>query len=234
MRTFSTRGRATAITGAMRKAQSHHYSWLSTDKAPLYVSMFFAALAWTLVRTVDRIAATPIVEYKVDPHSQSFASDGPDRVIGVHFRNMSASRPIDCLYVFLGVPMKNSASDPTLKLNKFTPSVLRINGPVFANVTIQFATTSNAEVELTNFPLGADIELGIRASGEDNLRVRARTCAQPKTTGVSAAMPVMLERSATTRLIEHELHVLWAGLVLWSLVLLGLATARSRRADTGG
>lgn len=36
------------------------FAWLGTDKAPLYVCMFFAALAWTLVSTADRVAAPPL------------------------------------------------------------------------------------------------------------------------------------------------------------------------------
>lgn len=232
MKIFRSRRTASGIVKSGGERQSHRFSWLSTDKAPLYVSFFFAALAWTLVRTVDRIAATPIVEYRVHPHSETFAGDGPDRVVGVRFRNMTFARPVNCLIVFLSAPMKKSATEMPLEFTGVTPSTYRLNGHVFAKATAEILDTRSAQLNMKNFPPGADIEFGLRASGEGKLNVKASPCDSKGTEG-AAAMPVILERSVKTRLIERELEVLWSGLALWALALVGLAIARTRREKTG-
>lgn len=233
MNIFSGRRIAKGIEKTVDNRQTHALSWLSTDKAPLYVSFFFAALAWTLVRTVDRIAATPIVEYRVHPHSETFIGDGPDRVIGVRFRNMTLARPVNCLIVNLSAQTKKSADEMPLEFTKMTPSTYRLNGHVLAKATAEVLDARSAQLNMKNFPPGADIEFGVRANGTGKLNVKASPCEDSKGTEGAAAMPVILERSLKTRVIERELQVLWSGLGLWALALIGLAIARTGRAKTG-
>jgi hypothetical protein len=228
MKIFSTKRALRGIDKSAGKSRSHRFTWLSTDKAPLYVSFFFAALAWTLVRTADRIAATPIVEFSVQPHSESFARDGPDRVIGVRLRNMTLAHPVSCLVVYL-----NATSDIPFQFTAVTPSTYRINGHVHVRAYAQILDSSNAQFDLQSFPPGADVEFGLRAKGEGTLNIKAKPCDAPTGTEAAATMPVIVERSVKTRLIERELQVLWSGLALWALALIGLAIARTGRAKSG-
>lgn len=193
------------------------FPWLGGDKAPLYATLFFAALAWTFVRTIDQLAATPFVEYHIDPHSKNFPVEPGQNALSVQLHNMTGPKPVSCLIVYLAAP------DNTLKFNR--PFVHRLHGPVFSNGSSRILDEQKAEILLTEFPPGGEIEFGLSTTGQGTPIVQVKAC----NIDLAPLLPNIVERSFQTWLISRQLPLLWLGLVLWAALLLAISAARLRR-----
>lgn len=197
---------------------------LKAEKAPYVITLFVALLGWTALRTSDRLHETPFVEYQTTTFSTAPGSKG--NFAAIRLRNVTSGQTFDCFI------LEQLAS---AKFGDSTDQRIIYRGNVAANTTLLKAAPANWQWEVRDFMPGADLELGAPTVGSEPWNVLVRPCqeaprpANAKEGSVKSkgSTPVLMERSLVTRYVEHELPVLWAGLVLWLLFLVYLNAKRS-------
>jgi hypothetical protein len=79
----------------------------ASDKPPFFLTIFFAALAWSITRYADSLATTPVIEYDVDRSNNQFI---------VRLENLSHDKSFSNLEFLLVSPrgtMTNPRMSPT-------------------------------------------------------------------------------------------------------------------------
>lgn len=197
-----------------------------SEKAPYVVTLFVAALAWTMLRTADRLVNTPFIEYRIDPVKIDNKLDG----IEIRFRNITPSSSFECFLVTV-------ASDSTEKLRFGEPASQKhvLRGTVAAALTVTRAKPNEWEIQATDVLPGADIALRVPVIGKDQPRIMVRQCREEgpvvksedregsgKKASPRPVVPTLLQRSLTTWFVEFELLILWAALSVWFAAMAGV------------
>jgi len=202
---------------------------LRADKAPYVVTLFVAALGWTALRTSDRLSNFPFVEY-------SFSEDSANTA-AVRLRNVTSGQTFHC-FIVEQVTQGKFGADVDQRVIYW--------GSVAADVKLAYAGGMNWRWEIKNFMPGADVSLGAPWKKQAQLKVLVRPCEmslgytngkEQEGGGKPGLTPVLIGRSVVTWYVEHELGVLWSGLVAWLFALIGLnalqqtpaASRRTRR-----
>lgn len=196
-------------------------SALRAEKAPYVVTLFVAVLGWTALRTSDRLSNTPFVEYSVQNQSTGETSGG--YLATVRLRNVTSAQTFDCFIV------------EQLTRGNFGEAVNQrvvYRGAVASNATVSVAQPRNWQWQVKDFMPGTDISLSAPMRAPADFKVLVRPC---ENAGAAAnatekegggkpkrATPIFLERSMVTWYVEHELAVLWGGLVAWLFFLIFL------------
>jgi hypothetical protein len=193
-------------------------NFLINDKAPYIVTLFVAALSWTAIRTSDRLASVPFVEYRVEPQSGAGGVSG----IELRIRNITQASRFDCFTITLVARRSES-----LILGDAAGQQHQLRGTVFASLTVKLAKPNEWEIEATNISPGADIALFVPATGIGKPAVLASSCAGVLTVEAGAkedeekkvkskvsagVLPVLVEQSRLTWFVEHEIAILWSAL----------------------
>lgn len=197
-----------------------------SEKAPYVVTLFVAALTWTMLRTSDRLVNTPFIEYRIDPVRIDNKLDG----VEIRFRNITPSSSFECFLVTV-------ASSSPDKLRFGDPTVQRhfLRGTVAAALTVTRAKPDEWEIQATDLLPGADIALQVPVIGKDEPRIMVRQCLEDepgiksedregskKKTSPRPGIPTLLHRSLTTWFVEFELLILWAALGVWFTAMAGV------------
>jgi hypothetical protein len=200
---------------------------LGAEKAPYVITIFVAVLGWTALRTSDRLQQIAFVEYQTES-APSASGRGKDAVI--RLRNVTTAQSFSCFILEQLTPAKfGDGADQRI----------RYRGTVAAKTTLLKAAEANWQWEVRDFSPGADLELGapLQEGAKWNVLVRpcdpspivaAKKDADKKEAAADKpSAPVFIEKSMVTWYVEHELTVLWAGLVLWLALLIYLNSRRS-------
>lgn len=185
----------------------------AAEKAPYMVAAFMAAAAWTVVRTTDRLAGLPLVEYQVqsEDHAQGQRSV-------VRLRNLAQST-FPCFQLTVA-----AVSSSPLRFEISKPHAVTILGGVRSGVSRIALEPELVVFSITDFAPSADIEVAIFSQGSGEPKLLASVCA-----GASQAtprLPQLAKRSIESLLVEHELVVLWGGLLVWLLLVVGMLGAQ--------
>jgi hypothetical protein len=210
-------------------------SFLLNDKAPLVVTLFVAALSWTAIRTSDRLASIPFIEYRVEPAKNEQGISG----IELRLRNITAANKFDCFLLTLWTRRHD-----TLKFGDPKQQQHRLRGTVFATLTATPSRSGEWNIEARNLAPGADISLFVPATGTGDPAVLGSACVQvatvfdtgsaesadkkAKSKGAPDAVPILVEQSLATRFVEYEIKILWLALGLWLILMLTLFAATER------
>jgi hypothetical protein len=220
-------GHTSAVLRWLKRLAS--LDWLDLEQAPFYVSIFFAALAWTMVRTVDEFSTRSYIEYSFNPQTTNFVNRTQNTVLGVRLRNLTKNS-YDCVLTVIVATRPNQS----LSIIDATSSQFVIKGhsSVDAVTKISSGRMTQADFTLKAFHPGGDVEFGLLAHGEGDPFIRLSR-ANPNDCNDSAGekvnLPLLVQRSAATVLIANELSTLWLGLALWAIVLVGLSSLRRHR-----
>lgn len=203
--------------------------FLTNEKAPYIVTLFVAAAAWTVVRTTDRLASVPFVEYTVG----SEAVTGKQPRLAIRLRNVTAASRFDCFE--LSVVKRDGQR---LEFGEAGNQTVRVRGTVATLVKFIKSDRDEWGVIVTNMSPGADLTLGIPVKtqlADERPAVLVSACPgamansgdrgersnkeSPKS-APQAMPPILLESSITTFFVAYELVLLWSGLAGWLLLLL--------------
>jgi hypothetical protein len=69
----------------------------ASEKTPYIITIFFAALAWTIIRTVDELTGLPIIEYNTSTNEVQFSRNYNSQSAGVRLRNITRNVTFGCL-----------------------------------------------------------------------------------------------------------------------------------------
>ena len=208
------------IVCAAKGAGRFLFDLFAAEKAPYLVALFIAAVGWTIVRTTDRMSATPLVEYLV----QTQVTAGNSSHTTVRVRNITTSVRFSCFELTVA-----SVRNSSLRFDPSQPHGLVIRGGVLSKVSKSATEPELARFIVQDFNPGADLEIGLKTAGNDSPRLLASPCLPTSKENVE---PVLIERSPTSRLVEHELFFLWLGLLTWLVLILLMFAAQ--RSSIGG
>jgi hypothetical protein len=82
-----------------------------------------------------------------------------------------------------------------------------------------------ATFSVADFAPGSDIEILLYTSGAGVPKMLVSACGSA-TKSDPGVLPLLIERSAESYLVEHELTVLWVGLGAWLILILLMFFAR--------
>jgi hypothetical protein len=210
-------------------------SFLINDKAPFVVTLFVAALSWTAIRTSDRLASIPFIEYRTLLVKSEQGVSG----IELRLRNITAASKFECFLLTL-VARRHD----TLKFADPKDQQHRLRGTVFSSLKVTRSKVDEWDVEAKNLAPGADISLFVPATGAGEPAVLGSACANVPTVFEASptegadkkaaskiapeAVPILVERSFATRFVEYEIEILWLALSLWLILMLQLFAATER------
>jgi hypothetical protein len=140
---------------------------LMNEKAPYIVTLFVAALSWTVIRTADRLAGVPFVEYRIT----TVLNDAGVHGIDVRLRNITQASRFDCFTITLATRRRDC-----LKFGDPMHQRHQLRGSVFASFTVKRAKPDEWEIEAASVSPGADIALFVPASGEGVPALLASAC----------------------------------------------------------
>lgn len=205
----------------------------ASEKAPYIVTLFVAAVAWTSVRTAERLSGTPFVEYRIDDQRTD-----KGRSLEFRLRNITQSAMFPCFQLMVA-----SADVQSLALQPSEQWDQVIRGTVLVLGTYQRAVRDEAVIEIENLFPGGDFAVRIPVKGTGDPRLLARNCAPKQSSGVassaepskskpaaaSQAPPILVPRSARTFFLEWEMAILWAALASWGILMLAVLLVKPRR-----
>jgi hypothetical protein len=212
--------------------------FLVNDKAPFVVTLFVAALSWTAIRTSDRLASIPFVEYHVEHEANRHGISG----VALRLRNITAASKFDCFLVTLSTRPTDS-----LKFGDPTKQQHQLRGTVFATLEAKASKPGEWNIEARDLGPGADISIFIPTTGTGEPALLGSACAQRTTVfdagqsesaekkekpkSAPAAVPILVERSVSTQFVEHEIAILWLALTIWFILMLALFATAERAAQ---
>lgn len=189
------------------------------EKAPYVVTLFVAALTWTMLRTSDRLVNTPFIEYRIE----SVLIDKKIEGVEIRLRNITSANSFECFLVTVA-----SSNEKTLRFGD--PAMQRhvLRGTVAAELTVTHVKQNEWEIEAKDLLPGADIAIQVPVIGQDQPRIMVRPCklnevsdrptdgeGSGKKASPRPAIPALLHRSFSTWFVEFELFILWAALGVW-------------------
>lgn len=206
------------MTSRAKRAWYFISDMLAAEKAPYLVAAFIAAAAWTIVRTTDRLGALPLTEYQLRSDSES----GRLQTTDIRLRNITTSGKFPCFGIAIA-----SAGEPTISFDPTASHSVVIRGGVLSRVSKTAIEKEIATFTITDFAPGADVEIKLPTIGSGRPRLVVAACGGANRTE-QPALPLLIERSAQSFLVEHELGVLWAGLAIWLALILVMFLAQQR------
>ena len=213
---------------------------LLTDKAPYIITVFVAALAWTVVRTVDRLSGLPVVQYPTSAQSTDFLDSQAGQISTIRLRNITSATTFECLIFVVQAEPPGGA----YVFDKPADSRYIVRGTAVATGTVTVETPYLVQVKLERFWPGSDIEFGVVSIGNGAMTTKVQRCRaedepQPAFAGISVVekpekdspFPVLLENGLQTSFVEHETYWLWGALLLWAALLAILLMVSACRGD---
>ena len=201
---------------------------LLTDKAPYLITLFFAALAWTVVRTVDRLSSLPVIQYQMSPQSADFVDSQLGQMSTIRLRNITLTTTFECLIFVI------QAEPPGGKYFFGKPADNRyiLRGTAVASGTVTVEAPYLTQITMQRFWPGSDIEFGVTSFGNGTMSTKVQRCRTddesqpipatvnaPEKSDKEAPFPVLLEEGWQTSFVEHETYWLWSALLLWAVFL---------------
>lgn len=215
---------------------------LLTDKASYIITVFVAALAWTVVRTVDRLSGLPVIQYQTSVQSTDFVDSQTGQMSTIRLRNITLATTFECLILVVQAEPPGSA----YVFDKPAENRYILRGTAVASGTVTVETPYLAQIKLQKFWPGSDIEFGVTSFGNGAMSTKVQRCRsedepQPSSAGVSVAgkrekdppFPVLLENGWQTSFVEHETYWLWGALASWAVLLAILLVFSACRRDDG-
>jgi hypothetical protein len=213
-----------------------------TDKAPYIITVFFAALAWTVVRTVDRLSGLPVIQYQTSVQSTDFLDSQAGQMSTIRLRNITSATTFECLIFVVQAEPPGS----TYVFDKPADSRYIVRGTAVASGTVTVETPYLVQIKLERFWPGSDIEFGVTSFGNGAMTTKVQRCRtedepQSAFAGVGVVgkpekdspFPVLLENGWQTSFVEHETYWLWGALLLWGLLLVILLIVSACLGDDG-
>jgi hypothetical protein len=192
---------------------------LAAEKAPWFLALFFAALGWTVVRSTDKLSSLPLVEFQI---REDFSTDGAPAQ-AVRLRNITNAARFQC-FVLSVVPI----GDSILRFNVDKPHSVVVRGAVLTRVSRVALEADAAQFSIRDFSPGADVEIAFSASRVGPAGIFVSPCPSSNA-GDKVTDPVLVPRSLTSLLVEHESAVLWSGLAVWLILMtLGFGASQCR------
>ena len=207
--------------------------FLTGEKAPFIVTLFVAALSWTAIRTADRLAGTPFIEYRISESQSENKRPGME----LRLRNITPASRFDCFRLTIAARQLE-----TLRFGDPKEQRHRIRGTVLSLLTATRSKDTEWEIRATNLAPGADIEIFIPTVGIGTPLVLVQPCAiqaeeesepvkgievKKEKEGTKADAPVIIAWGPTTMFVEYEIAILWSALLLWLLLIWPSTRGRS-------
>lgn len=199
-----------------------------TDKAPYIITIFVAALAWTVVRTVDRLSALPVIEYQTSAQSSDFLDSQPGQMSTVRLRNITLATTFECLIFVVQADPPGGA----YVFGRPADSRYIVRGTAIASGAVTVETPYLAQIKVTKFWPGSDLEFGVTSFGNGTISTKVQRCriedeSHPASADTSVAgkpekdspFPILLEKGWQTSFVEHETYWLWGALLIWVALL---------------
>jgi hypothetical protein len=195
---------------------------IRAEKAPYVMTVFVAAVAWTSIRTADRLSSVAFIEYELGSPGA-----GRDQKVEIRLRNITQAAVFPCFIMTVA-----SADPSTLAFGPSEQWDQILRGTVLVQGTPRRAEKDEAEIEIKNFSPGADFALRLPTLGQGSPRLLVRECsaltaepssgeskADKKDKPSSGAPPILVHRSLATFFVEWEIAVLWSILAAWGVAL---------------
>lgn len=215
---------------------------LFSDKAPYIITVFVAALAWTVVRTVDRLSGLPVIQYQTSVHSTDFLDSQAGQMSAIRLRNITSTTTFECLIFVVQAEPPGGA----YVFDKPADSRYIVRGTAVSSGTVTVETPYLVQIKLERFWPGSDIEFGVTSFGNGAMTTKVQRCRtedepQRAFAGVSVVgkpekdspFPVLLENGWQTSFVEHETYWLWGTLLLWAVLLPILSVVSACRRGAG-
>src|SRR5258708_4346482 len=145
---------------------------LFTDKAPYLITLFVAALAWTVVRTVDRLSGLPVIQYQMSVQSTDFVDSQSGQMSTIRLRNITSTTTFECMIFVV------QAEPPGGKyvFDKPADSRYIVRGSAVASGTVTVETPYLVQIKLQRFFPGGDIEFGVTSFSNGALSTKVQRC----------------------------------------------------------
>jgi hypothetical protein len=199
---------------------------ITREKAPYVLTLFFAALGWTISKTSDRLVDRPVVEFSV---SQSVEMNTNSNLHVLRLRNIGALEPIPCLKAFLfayspnGERVAFTSAQPMVTIRSLMP-------PETSAVVKEGAGI----IVLQAFMPRGDVEATFKSAQPVDTQFQAKLCSGVDagvTPDIQKSRVVLLPKSLESLLIEHELRIQWALISAWGLFMLAIGVTQNRTSD---
>ena len=175
-----------------------------TEKAPYIVTVFIAAMAWTVTHFVNRIVETPTIEYRII--KTQLQGDTYDYTIRItNLSTMSTFRNPEFTLVARGNAKLEFTNENT---------TVRASPPANAANATAVVQTDAVSFTLPVLPPKAEFELVTRFKGTGDPIFMGR----PPEGGTESFM--LLEVSLQTWLARYEFWVIGTGLLIWAGIML--------------
>lgn len=184
-----------------------------SDKAPFWLSIVFAAWAWTATSLVSIVNRAPMVEYKIETENITELS-GFNRRAYVQFNNLSASESYDKFVIVIRRKNDNQTIEFPQRAFKGAAEVSLSSGKLFNELSFVHSPDA-VQIELSPFPPNATLHVAVlfKGSGEPGVVAASET---GKTVNVTKASPA-------TFFAKYEAWILFISSLFFTLLMLGLA-----------
>jgi len=203
----------------------------SSEKASFLVTLFFSALAWTISMTTNRYENVALIEYQIyrsKPMGQLMRYK-------LSMTNISSTQVVECMQIF-AIPIDERGEIARFDSDDKMPLPVSVDGTsaVKSSESIDKAS-GNAVIELSSFHPLTKYQITLSVPQPVQIRLQTLGCESGQTKPESGTRPVLRARSVETFVVEHSLSLLWGGLFLWGLLMLGLAwfTVRTKQVILG-
>lgn len=182
---------------------------LRVEKAPYLVTILFASLGWGTKHTVDRILASPTIEYTYEVRDTS-----QNKSVTVTLRNVSHDKIFKNLLFVLLLPPDAPGEFLSVKKTALSPAWEGDNPP--------HKTKHSGTFDLPALHPNWEVRLVATFSGDISPTLRLHS----SETSVRLVQP-----SVETFLVKHELLFFTSMIIIWALVILVLLSYRKNTLD---
>jgi len=130
----------------------------SLRRGSFAVTVLFAAAAWLITYTVDRVTKTPTVEYEIEGMKEECDQDKPCKIITLSLENLSE-------VVFENVQMELILPDSISVF--FGNSKITVIAPAWAPGTPP-STSKSVPIRFQQFHPGAKVQVTVHVSGSED------------------------------------------------------------------
>ena len=220
--------------------------WWLREKMPYVITILIAALGWTVVRTADRFASLPFIEF-------SIVQSGADS--SIRLKNITNDKAFECVMVLFAL---SDDKNVPLEFAPQNPTKMAIRGHTLFKSSPRLSNSPTEIVqEISGFGPGSDMELTFQAKNEaGRLRVFASQCenslgddtsgknadeSRDKSTGKedsgesqkakSKFAPILIERSWKTFFVQYDIEILWFAMFIWICMFSVFSIVASKRKE---
>jgi len=183
---------------------------LLVEKAPYVLTLFVAACGWLVTYTVARYEKVPLVEYSTSTDGQD-VRNGENSIFSTTLRNISPSGLVACVRLQF-TARDHGGRDVQMK----NQELVSISGPL---TDVIFTDRDKAVIFQMDLHPEAAVELPMTATTPATLTVRLAPCELPTGLPANGPLPVLMEASLKTSIIQHSLGVLWLGFIALAISL---------------